>query len=90
MSTPRISGQLISSFVGRNVIIVGKVLQLLGDSAVIDAEGQVTVILTRVSTRFLPFFYRHSLVSRTDLAGFSLGTSWSRFAGVLSRLSSAG
>ena len=35
-STPRISGELIiSSFVGRNVIVVGKVLQLLGDSAII-------------------------------------------------------
>lgn len=48
-STPRISGELISSFVGRNVIVVGKVLQLLGDSAIIDAEGQITVMLSRVS-----------------------------------------
>ncbi|RYP04906.1 hypothetical protein DL765_010008 [Monosporascus sp. GIB2] len=47
VSTPRISGQLIGSYVGRNVMIVGKVLQLRGDSAIIDAEGQITIMLNR-------------------------------------------
>ncbi len=50
VSTPRISGRLIDSFVGRNVMIVGKVLQLRGDSAIIEAEGQITALLNRVST----------------------------------------
>jgi hypothetical protein len=47
-STPRISGQLIDSYVGRNVMVVGKVTQLRGDTAIIDAEGQVTANLNRV------------------------------------------
>ncbi|KAH9901834.1 replication factor A protein 3 [Xylariomycetidae sp. FL2044] len=47
VSTPRISAGLISNYVGRNVIVVGKVLQLRGDSAIIDAEGQITVMLNR-------------------------------------------
>ncbi|RYP07064.1 hypothetical protein DL764_002755 [Monosporascus ibericus] len=47
VSTPRISGQLIGSYIGRNVMIIGKVLQLRGDSAIIDAEGQITIMLNR-------------------------------------------
>ncbi|ORY71954.1 replication factor A protein 3 [Pseudomassariella vexata] len=47
VSTPRISGQLIDSYVGRNVMVVGKVLQLRGDTAVIDSEGQITANLNR-------------------------------------------
>lgn len=49
VSTPRISGRIIDGFVGRNVMIVGKVLQLRGDSAIIESEGQITAILNRVS-----------------------------------------
>ncbi|KAI1861243.1 uncharacterized protein JN550_011065 [Neoarthrinium moseri] len=47
ISTPRISGQIIGSFVGRNVMIVGKVLQLRGEEAVIEANGHVTASLNR-------------------------------------------
>lgn len=50
MSTPRILAEHLDSFVGRTVIIVGKVLQLRGNYAVIDAEGQVTINLTPVSS----------------------------------------
>ncbi|KAK7751686.1 hypothetical protein SLS62_006347 [Diatrype stigma] len=47
VSTPRISGRIIDGFVGRNVMIVGKVLQLRGDSAIIESEGQITAMLNR-------------------------------------------
>ena len=50
MSTPRILAEHLDSFVGRAVIIVGKVLQLRGNYAVIDAEGQITILLTPVSS----------------------------------------
>ncbi|KAJ0164409.1 Replication factor A protein 3 [Colletotrichum tanaceti] len=46
-STPRITAQYLDSYVGRNVMLVGKVLQLRGDSAVLDADGNVTAILNR-------------------------------------------
>ncbi|KAI1758587.1 replication factor A protein 3 [Hypoxylon sp. FL1150] len=46
-STPRISAALMDSYVGRNVIIVGKVQQLRGDIAFLDADGQVQAHLNR-------------------------------------------
>ncbi|OIW29560.1 replication factor A protein 3 [Coniochaeta ligniaria NRRL 30616] len=46
-STPRISGHYLDSYVGRNVMIVGKVVQLRGDTAIIDADGNVTAHLNR-------------------------------------------
>lgn len=49
ISTPRISAALIDSYIGRNVIIVGKVSQLRGDVAFIEADGQVQANLNRVS-----------------------------------------
>ncbi|KAI0123080.1 replication factor A protein 3 [Xylariales sp. AK1849] len=45
VSTPRISGRNLDSYIGRNVTVVGKVLQLRGDTAIIEAEGQITVNL---------------------------------------------
>ena len=65
MSTPRILAEHLDSFVGRTVIIVGKVLQLRGNYAVIDAEGQVTINLTPVST--LHGFLCHPSCCATDL-----------------------
>ncbi|KAI1074129.1 replication factor A protein 3 [Whalleya microplaca] len=47
ISTPRISASLIDSFVGRNVMIVGKVVQLRGDVAFLDADGQIQASLNR-------------------------------------------
>ncbi|KAK1244203.1 hypothetical protein MKX08_002341 [Trichoderma sp. CBMAI-0020] len=49
MSTPRITAAYLDSFVGRTVTIVGKVTQLRGDQATIDADGIVTILLNRVS-----------------------------------------
>ncbi|TDZ59872.1 Replication factor A protein 3 [Colletotrichum trifolii] len=46
-STPRITAQYLDNFVGRNVMLVGKVTQLRGDSAVLDADGNVTAMLNR-------------------------------------------
>ncbi|KAI8625183.1 hypothetical protein F5Y19DRAFT_489857 [Xylariaceae sp. FL1651] len=44
-STPRISASMLDSYVGQNVIVVGKVMQLRGESAILDADGQVNAIL---------------------------------------------
>ncbi|OLN84866.1 Replication factor A protein 3 [Colletotrichum chlorophyti] len=46
-STPRITAQYLDNYVGRNVMLVGKVTQLRGESAVLDSEGNVTAILNR-------------------------------------------
>lgn len=48
-STPRISSPYLDTYVGRNVMIVGKVVQLRGEQAVVDADGNVTAHLNRVS-----------------------------------------
>lgn len=48
-STPRISAALLESYTGQNVIIVGKVLQLRGDIAFLESDGQVQANLNRVS-----------------------------------------
>jgi hypothetical protein len=51
ISTPRITGDLIQSFVNRNIILVGKITQLRGDTAVMDADGaQIIINLRRVSS----------------------------------------
>ncbi|KAL7941809.1 hypothetical protein V8C42DRAFT_348348 [Trichoderma barbatum] len=47
MSAPRITASYLDSFVGRVVTIVGKVTQLRGDQATIDADGVVTILLNR-------------------------------------------
>jgi replication factor A3 len=52
VSTPRINSQYLDAFTGKTVIIVGKVTQLRGESAIIDSEGAVTALLNRV--RSLP------------------------------------
>ncbi|KAI1818121.1 replication factor A protein 3 [Poronia punctata] len=49
ISTPRISADLLDSYVGQNVIVVGKVVQLRGESAILEANGQVNAILNRES-----------------------------------------
>ncbi|KAK2048918.1 replication factor A protein 3 [Colletotrichum somersetense] len=46
-STPRITAQYLDNYVGRNIMLIGKVLQLRGDSAVLEADGNVTAILNR-------------------------------------------
>lgn len=49
VSTPRVSANMLDSYVGQNVIVVGKVMQLRGESALLDANGQVNAILNRES-----------------------------------------
>ncbi|KAK1760751.1 replication factor A protein 3 [Echria macrotheca] len=46
-STPRITSAYLNSYVNKNVIVVGKVIQLRGDEALIDADGSVTAHLNR-------------------------------------------
>jgi replication factor A3 len=48
VSTPRITAPHLDAYVDRRVMLVGKVVQLRGDSAVIDCDGNVTAILNRV------------------------------------------
>jgi replication factor A3 len=47
LSTPRITASYLDSFVGRHVLLLGKVTQLRGDQATLDSEGTVTVLLNR-------------------------------------------
>ncbi|KAM0269652.1 hypothetical protein ACHAQH_009672 [Verticillium albo-atrum] len=46
-SNPRINAQYLDAYVGRNVILVGKVTQLRGETAIIDSDGPVTAMLDR-------------------------------------------
>lgn len=46
--TPRVNAPLLSRFVDRTVRIIGKVTELHGDKAVIDASGPITLALQRV------------------------------------------
>lgn len=46
--TPRITAPYLDSYQGRNVIVVGRVVQLRGEAAVIDADGNITAHLNRV------------------------------------------
>lgn len=49
-ANPRITCAYLNSYVGKNVIVVGKVLQLRGEEALIDADGNITAHLNRVSS----------------------------------------
>ncbi|KAJ2901673.1 Replication factor A protein 3 [Zalerion maritima] len=46
-STPRVTYPYLNNYVGQTVILVGKVVQLRGDAADIDADGTVTATLNR-------------------------------------------
>ncbi|KAE9965769.1 hypothetical protein BLS_006262 [Venturia inaequalis] len=48
-ATPRITAAYLEQFQGQAVRVVGRVIQLRGDHAVIDAGGSITVHLTRDS-----------------------------------------
>jgi hypothetical protein len=55
--TPRVLAPHLSNFQHRIVRILGKVVQLRGETAVIDAGGNVDVVLNRVrvtNPQFLP------------------------------------
>lgn len=47
-STPRITAPYLDSYQGRNVIVVGRVVQLRGETALIDSDGNITAHLNRV------------------------------------------
>ena len=47
-ATPRISAPYLEQFAHQTVRILGKVTQLRGESATIDASGQINVHLNRV------------------------------------------
>jgi replication factor A3 len=47
--TPRVLQPHLQQFQHRIVRVLGKVVQLRGENAVIDAGGQIDVILNRVS-----------------------------------------
>lgn len=49
-SAPRATAPYLDSLVGRNVTIIGKVAQLRGELAVIDADGNINANLNRVCT----------------------------------------
>lgn len=46
--TPRINAQFLERFQGQQIRIVGKITQLRGDQATMDANGPVTLRLHRV------------------------------------------
>lgn len=46
--TPRVNATTLQSFTGKTVRIIGKVTQLHGDTASIDARGTVQIHLERV------------------------------------------
>lgn len=50
ISTPRINSSYLDSFTNTTVRMTGKVVQLKGEQAIIDAEGNATVHLNRVRT----------------------------------------
>jgi hypothetical protein len=62
--TPRILAPHLSQFQHRIVRILGKVVQLRGETAVIDAGGNVDVILTRVRAIRIPHPSRNRAIRR--------------------------
>lgn len=53
-ATPRITAPYLEQFSHQTVRILGKVRQLRGEQATIDAGGQISVFLNRVSHRYHP------------------------------------
>ncbi|KAJ1329451.1 DNA recombination [Microdochium nivale] len=47
ISTPRVSSRQLDTFVGKNVLVVGNVIQLRGEVALLETDGQVTCLLNR-------------------------------------------
>jgi replication factor A3 len=60
--TPRINASYLEQFTHRTVRILGKVTQLRGEEATIDAGGQINVHLNRVCRLVFPILppqYNH-------------------------------
>ena len=49
-ATPRINARYLDSFTNQTVRILGKVVSLRGETATIDANGTINVLLNRVYT----------------------------------------
>jgi hypothetical protein len=47
-SNPRVTSAYLDSYVGKNVTVVGKLIQLRAEIAIIDADGNITAQLNRV------------------------------------------
>lgn len=47
-ATPRITASYLEAFMNRNVRVLGKVTDLRGDTATVEAGGMITVLLNRV------------------------------------------
>lgn len=47
-STPRVSARYLGSYIEKPVIVVGKVIQVRGEEALIDADGQISITLSEV------------------------------------------
>ncbi|KAI1266717.1 hypothetical protein F5Y18DRAFT_382388 [Xylariaceae sp. FL1019] len=45
VSTPRISASMLDSHVGANVMVVGQVIQLRGETALLNAGGQISLLI---------------------------------------------
>ncbi|KAF3021068.1 hypothetical protein G7054_g14314 [Neopestalotiopsis clavispora] len=45
-STPRVSARYLGSYIEKPVIVVGKVIQVRGEEALIDADGQISITLS--------------------------------------------
>lgn len=61
ISTPRINAAYLDAFQNQTVRIVGRVTQLRGERATIEAGGNITAILSRVCS-----FYINQLVVPTS------------------------
>ena len=64
--TPRVLQPHLAQFQHRIVRVLGKVVQLRGETAIIDAGGQIDVILNRVS--LLNYTGTHELVAAKILS----------------------
>ena len=49
IATPRVNAQYLEAFRNQTVRILGRVSQLRGEQATIDAGGNITAMLNRVS-----------------------------------------
>ncbi len=50
--TPRLTAPYLSHFPSQTVRLIGKVVQLRGETAVVDAGGEINVLLNRVRLSF--------------------------------------
>ena len=59
--TPRVLQPHLSQFQHRIVRVLGKVVQLRGENAIIDAGGQIDVVLNRVRCNYFSVLHLHPL-----------------------------